>query len=207
MHPLWARHLQRWTATTKKKVEHVDEFKKGVWHTRTFLMHLPSVEKMFLKTTILCVRSTGVTKQGSHLHGRLLLYELFEHLIKDNLKPPPGPSYVDMALLFTKDVYIAINPSHKALMSLGSPIAVDTEGNCAEYAQVTDGRRSYILRMCKRENRAALAELLLSQRQKLFWGDNDGERLKMHVAEPWTGDISITVCIVRFTHIRCSKHV
>jgi len=186
MHPVWARKLQRWTATTKKKIEHVDVYKGGVWHTRSVLMHLPAVAHQYLQPVILSVFTTGVTKDGSHLHGRLKIFDLFEHLIKQNAKPPPAPSYVDMAMVFTKDAYISINPARRALMSLGSPIAIDTEGSGAEYAQVTDGSRTFILRMRKAENRHALAELLRSKRHKLFWGDSDEYRLNMHIAEPWT---------------------
>ena len=149
-------------------------------------MHLPAVAARYLRPVMLSVFTTGVTKDGSHLHGRLKIFELFEHLIKQNAKPPPAPSYVDMALVFTKDRYIGINPTRNTLLSLGSPIAIDTEGNGAEYAQVTDGSRTFILRMRKAENRAALAELLKSRRHKLFWGDDDAHRLNMHIAEPWT---------------------
>ena len=145
-------------------------------------MHLPAVASRYLHPVILCVFSTGVTKDGAHLHGRLKMFDLFEHLIKENCKPPCAPSYVDMAVLFTKDKYIGINPARTALLSLGSPIAVDTEGNGAEYAQITDGKRTFILRMRKVENRDALAELLRSNRHKLFWGDDDAHRLDMHLS-------------------------
>lgn len=186
MNPIWARQLQRWTATTKKKIEYSDVYKRGVWHTRSTLMHLPAVAARYLHPVILSVYTTGVTKDGAHLHGRLKIFDLFEHLIKQNCKPPCAPSYVNMALEFTKDRYIGINPKRSALLSLGSPIAIDTEGNGAEYAQITDGKRTFILRMCKAQNRDALAELLQSRRHKLFWGDDDAHRLDMHIAEPWT---------------------
>lgn len=205
MHPKWARDMQRWTAVTKKKVEFSDKWRGGIWHSSSTLMHLPAVASNYLRANILTVFTTGITKMEGHTQGRLKLYYLFEHLIR--FTPPSAPSYADMALIFTKNANILVNPPRAALLSIGDPIAIDTEGSGARYAQVTDGLRTILLDLTFRDNRSGLAELLCSARHKLFWGCSDEQRLGMRISAPVTGSFVCLELESTLTRFRCTAHV
>jgi hypothetical protein len=205
MHALWEREFQSWLARTKKLVIFHDTRRDWcTWVSHATMMHAVSQQHLYLRPEILTVTSVAYSKKEAHVTGRHTLYVLFRHLIKQPRLQLP--SYVEMALEFTKKHPVFVNPSAQRLNEMGSLIAFDTEGglflrqppcahgnagNNAEYFQVTDGRKTFIYNMQLAESRAAVKKILLSQRHKLVWGGNDERRLQLCISPPVTGTLNV----------------
>lgn len=90
------------------------------------MMHAISQHHLHLRPEILTVSSVATSKKEAHAMGRHALYVLFRHMIK---KPQYTlPSYVQMAIKFTQDHPISINPCCSRVAELGNLISFDTEG-------------------------------------------------------------------------------